>query len=401
MWLLLLLSLFLAWRYSKTSIDPDWAYFNLWGFTGSAYGKDFADCKTPIIHLWYLGLSKLVGKNIARVRFANHFLIGSVGALLYLLTGNFWGALAYTVLVNSGWLLAFHGNVGQIPAALIALSFVAPTPLAVVLWVLAVATEPKLLFSFIVLALVSGWQWVLSLVALGLFGLAALLFFQGRQWFKWLWESSVTIPARMAKNRKGDFYRAWMPWFTSNSVLYLAPWIGLGVIAKPDFWYWLPVLVYAVFIASGKIVRPNHLLPLVPFIAFSGLDFVWLLVAVDLLSSGFYLGDIWARFYPSMAELNDDARMVGEWIKDKAGSLYVNGLHSGIYIHANRPVLYNFAEQIEIREVAHERRKKMIDGWKEAPPDWVVVGRLPGFTFKPSGYQRKLAINDSVVYQKL
>jgi hypothetical protein len=394
--LLFAIALFTAWRYSKTSIDPDWAYFNLWGFTGSIYGRDFADCKTPLVHLWYLGLSKLVGRNIARVKFANHFLIGSVGALLYFITGDFMGALAYTVLVNSGWLLAFHGNVGQVPAALIALAFAYP-PLAPWLWIVSVLYEPKLIFSFVVYAVLSGWGFTVLLIPAGLLG---YLLFKDKQWFKWIWESSITIPMRMSKNRKGDFYKLFMPWFTSNSVLFLAPWLGLAVLAKPDFPYWLPALVYVLFIASGKVVRQNHFIPLIPFIAFSGMDYVLLLVMVDFASAGFYLGDIWLRFYPALADLNTEAEKAGEWLKEKTGTLYVNGIHSGIYIHALKPVPFGFAEQIEIREVAKERRATMIEEWKQSPPEWLVESRFPGMRLNTNGYKLMQTFGDNKIYKK-
>lgn len=394
---LLLISLFHAWRYSKTSMDPDWAYFNLWGFTGSVYGRDFADCKTPVIHLWYLGLSKMVGRNVARVKFANHFLLGSVGVVIYWMTGNYWGALTYTMLINSGWLLAFHGNVGQIAAACMALAFSSEyTVLRFAFWALAVLSEPKLLPSFVVVAFIEKWYWLAGIVVFS----PLLLLVIHERWFRWVWESSVTIPARMAKNRKGDFYKAWIPWFTSNGMLLLLPWLGLSILARPDPGYWLPALVYVVFIATGKIVRQNHLLPLVPFLAFSGMDFVWLLALVEFFSAGGYFGNIWARFYPALDELNADAEKIGAWLKDRPGTIYVNGIHSGIYIHALRAVLFGFAEQIEIREVAKERRKKMIEGWKLNPPDYVVDGRLQGVRFQPSGYQRVAVFGDNVIYKK-
>lgn len=395
--LLLSISLFHAWRYSKTSADPDWSYFNLWGFTGSAYGRDFADCKTPVIHLWYLALSKIVGRSIPRVKFANHFLIGSVGVLLYILTGNFSAALTYTVLINSGWLLAFHGNVSQLPAALIALAFVSPAPLAFALWVLAVLTEPKLIFSFAVYAAGAGWWFTVLLIPPGLLGYFLL---RDRQWFRFIWESSVTIPARMSKNRKGDFYKAWIPWFTSNGLLHILPWAGLAILAKPDLLYWLPALAYLAFIVSGKIVRQNHLIPLIPFIAFSGVNYVFLLAVVDFLSAGLYFGNIWSRFYPALDDLNEEAEKVGAWLKEKPGTVYVNGIHSGIYIHTLRPVPFGFAEQIEIREVAKERREEMVRLWKEAPPDWVVDGFMQGIKFRPSGYQRVAVIGENMIYKK-
>lgn len=395
---ILLISAFLAWRYSKTSVDPDWSYFNLWGFTGSVYGRDFADCKTPLVHLWYLGLSKLVGRNIARVRFANHFLVGSVGVLLYVLTGNFWGAVAYTVLVNSGWLLAYHGNVGQIPAALIAVALTVDTLPASLLWLLAVLYEPKLAPSFLVFVVLSGSYFALAVLAFMVF---FAYYHKDREPLKGIWESSVTIPLRMNKNRKGDFYKLFMPWFTSTSVLYLLPWLAFAIQAKPDVWYWLPALVYVVLIASGKVVRQNHFIPIIPFVAMSGLPFVPLLVVIDLVSNGFYLGNIWARHYPALDEINDTAEKIGAWFQGKPGTLYVNDIHSGVYIHTRKPVLYGFAEQIEIRETAHERRKVMIEGWKQNPPDWVVNGRFPGMSFKPVGYQRMAIVGDAIIYKKM
>lgn len=393
---LLAISLYHAWRYSKTSADPDWAYFNLYAFTGSLYGRDFADCKTPGVHIYYWLLSKVVGVDVKRIKFANHFLVGFVGVILYWMTGNFTNALAYTVLVNSGWLLAFHGNVGQVPAALIVLALVSPAPLAFVLWVLAVGFEPKLFFSLVVYAALAGWWFAVLLIPLGLLG----LLLKDTQWFRWLWESSVVIPARIGRTRNKE---TWFPWFTSNPVLYILPWLLLGVWSKPDLLYWLPVLAYVVFIALGKAVRSNHLIPLIPWLAFAGIspEFVIGLVIVDFISSGFYLGDMWLRYYPALGDLNETARATGEWLKDKAGTLYVNGIHSGIYIHARKPLCLGMTEQIEIREVAAERREDMRRRWKENPPDWVVTGDVPGIIFKPIGYRKTATVGATEIYRKI
>ncbi len=391
---LLLVSGFLAWRYSKTSVDPDWSYFNLYAFTGSLYGRDFADCKTPGVHVYYWLLSKLVGIDVKRIRFANHFLVGSVGALLYWMTGNFWSALAYTVLINSGWLLAFHGNVGQVPAGLIAIALVTPAPLALFLWLVAVAYEPKLVFSFAVYAVLSGWWITVLLIPIGLLGFAL---YKDKQWFKWLWESSVTIPARMSKARTME---TWVPWFTANPLLYVLPWIGLGVYFNPDFTYWLPALAYFVFICFGRAIRSNHLIPLIPWLTGLPPVFVAGLVAIDFISSGFYLGDIWTRYYPALGNINADAEAVGKWLKDKPGTLYVNSIHSGIYIYARKPLSLGMTEQIEIREVATERRTAMARRWRETPPNWVVCGDVPGIIFKPLGYTRAATIGENVIYKQ-
>jgi hypothetical protein len=391
---LLAVSLFHAWRYSKVSIDPDWSYFNLYAFTGSLYGRDFADCKTPGVHIYYWLLSKLVGVDVKRIRFANHFLVGSVGVVLYLMTGNFWSSLAYTVLINSGWLLAFHGNVGQVPAALMAIALVGHPAVSVVCWLLAVFYEPKLLPSFLVVVVLKGW-WFLS--PLPLIGLLVFALYKDKQWFKWIWESSVVIPARMAKARN---FETWVPWFTANPLLYILPWIGLGVYFKQDFFYWLPPLAYFVFICMGRAIRSNHLIPLIPWLLGLPPVFVAGLVAIDFISSGFYLGNIWARYYPALERINEEAQTAGEWLQDKAGTLYVNSIHSGIYIYARKPISLGMCEQIEIREVATERRTDMAKRWRETPPDWVVCGDVPGIVFKPIGYSRVASVGENVIYRK-
>lgn len=391
---LLSLSIFFAWRYSRTSADPDWAYFNLWGFTGSVYGHDFVDCKTPAIHLWYLALSKLVGKDIARVKFANHLLVGSVGVLVYLITGNLWNALIYTVMVNSGWLLAFHGNVGQIPAAMIVLAMSANhSILSPALWIVAVLFEPKLAPSFAILY----WKVALTLAPIGIL---AYLVLRNNQWFRWLWESSVVIPARIGVGRKGLY--EWMPWFTANTLMYSLPWLGLALFARPDVMYWLPAATFLLVTIAGRAVRQNHLLPLIPWIALSGMPplQIGLLCAADFIAGGFYFGNLWNRFYGALDEMNAEAEKIGSWLRDKSGTLYVNGIHSAIYIHARKKVSFGFAEQIEIRESAHERRAEMVRRWRECPPDWVVVGAAPGVNFTPNGYRARNQIGRNVIYQK-
>ena len=393
---LLALTVFLAWRYSRTSIDPDWAYFNLRTFTGARYGYDFADCKTPGVHWYYYALSKIVGANIARIRFANHLLVGSSGMALFALTANFPAALAFTLLVNSGWLLTFHGNVGQVPAALIAVALAFHHPAASVLWLAAAFYEPKLAPSFAVYAVLHGWWFLTLSIPLAV---AFYLSFRDRTWFKLFVESSLLIPARMAKNRSSE---TWIPWFTANPLLYVLPWIAAGTATKPDFLYWLPALVYLAFIATGRVIRPNHFIPLVPWLALSGLSLntVLVLVGIDVISSGLYLGNVWSRYYPALNDFNDEARKVGEWLRDKPGTIYVNGIHSGIYVHARKPVILGMTEQIEIREVAVERRNEMLQRWKKSPPDWVVAGEVPGIHFKAIGYMQAATIGSNVIYRK-
>jgi hypothetical protein len=127
---------------------------------------------------------------------------------------------------------------------------------------------------------------------------------------------------------------------------------------------------------------------------------VALLVAVDLVSSFGYLGDIWRRFYSGLQAVNEDARKVGEWLRDKPGRVWVNGLHSGIYIHARKPPIGGLAEQVEIRENAPERREKWRKAFKANPPEWVVDGYSPGWKFTGNGYSLVADTGISKIYKR-
>ena len=124
------------------------------------------------------------------------------------------------------------------------------------------------------------------------------------------------------------------------------------------------------------------------------------LALADFFSQGGYFGNFWARNYGALDDINDEAQKIGLWLKEKEGSLYVNGIHSGIYIHSGKPVSFGFAEQIEIRETAHERRKEMVRRWKENPPDWVVQGESPGVKFQPIGYRQVGTYGINKIYRK-
>jgi len=297
--LLLGVSAFVAYRYSKSEIDPDLALFNMAAFTGSWYGRDFIDCKPPAIHLWFWLLAKIVGKNIQRVRFAHHFLLGACGILVAYLTNSFWNGLAFTVLINSAWVYAFHGNVGQVPAVAVAIALVAPSGwIAVAALGLAVFFEPKLLLTLILIVALQGY-WIPALVYLA--AAAILLLLIPRQWLRWTWESSFTIPKRMGKLRvEHRLYADWVPWYSSQAMLYILPWVYLAVVARPEWQYWLPAVAYALMIGYSKVIRQNHMLPLVAWIVCAGISplAILALVALDFVSAGLYLGDIWLRHSP-------------------------------------------------------------------------------------------------------
>lgn len=399
--LLFAINLFYAWRYAPIDIDPDFALFSITGQTGAWYGRDYVDCKSPLVHIWFWLLSKIWG-SVYGVRFL-HFTITGLPGLIYThLTGDFWGGLAFVVLIHTGFLLTFHGNVGDIPAGLILLALVVQNPwVAFGLFSVAVIYEPKLIVALIAWGASGGFWWQsMAYLIVGIVGLGLLWYFK-HEWFEWLVEANLTIPKRMNKNRTG-LYR-WMPSFTANGMLYIGMWVAVAVIGKMDLVYWLPPLAFLLFMFSGHVVRPNHLIPLVPWLAASGLNPapVIALFGVDTVSAGFYLGDIWNRFYPGLRDVIKESRDIGEWLKEKSGLLWVNSIHSEIYTWSGKPPQYGMTEQIEIASVATERRKKMRVRLVKNPPDWVVV--QPGMMslqFESKGYHPVARSVNFVVYGK-
>lgn len=402
---LLLVSLYYAWRYSKIEIDPDWALFNMANFTGSLYGRDFCDVKTPAIHFYYWVIGKIVGKSVPKVLFTHHFIMGAMSIPFYLITGDFWASLALVVLINSGWILAMHGNVGQQPAILMLFALIVPNPWAgAALFILAVLFEPKMVLSFIAVMVIKQWYIPTAVISTVLIVVMLLFRYFRKDWWDWIWESSVSLPKQLQAARQGGAYlHKWMPWFTASGLIYVLPWLGLSVTAKPDYLYWLPAVLYILFIAYGRVIRPNHLIPLIPWIVLSGITPMHLaiLMLADFLSSGMYLGDIWMRFYNGLYAANIEAKELGEWLKNKAGSLYVNHYHTGIYIWAQKPVNYYMTEQAEIREFT-DRRAEMLKRWKENPADWVIFSPKAGINFNGAGY-KLVARNDTgtALFQKV
>jgi hypothetical protein len=385
---LILITIYVSWQYSKTDIDPDWAMFNLAGFTGSWYGRDFVDCKSPGVHIWYWLISKVVGADIAKVKFTNHFLVGIVSVVIYFMTGQFWAALAYLTLINSGWLMTFHGNVGQIPAALISIGMASGSKwLEGAMTFIATGYEPKLLFSFITIIVGYKLWYMIPIVII----LSIIVFFViPYDWYVWLIEGNLTIPKRMAKLRKDlKLYNNPMPWYTARGYLHILPWLLVGIYYKPNIMYWLPAFVYLILSHIGLAVRPNHLIILIPWVVFAGIpmEFVLGLVIIEWITSWFYIGDLWLRFYYGLADANKEAKRMGEFLRDKEGTMWVQDMHSGIYIYARKPIMYGLAEQIEIREVARERRDRMKLAWMNSPPDWVVAGGRVCMKFNGNGYK--------------
>jgi hypothetical protein len=403
MWWLLLfvgINLFYTWRYAGLNIDPDFALFNMAGQVGSWYGKDFVDCKSPLVHFWFWLLSK-VWPSVYGVRFLHHFITGVPGIIYTLITGDIWGGLAFIVMIHSGFLYAFHGNVGDIPAGLILIALAVGNPwIAVGLFCLAVLYEPKLIVAFLPWVALYGFWWQAgAALGLGLVAALAIWYFK-HPWWEILMEANIIIPKRMAKRRKG-VYR-WMPQFTAMAVLYLGAWVVASTFDGVDLFYFIPALIYFLFNFLGSVVRPNHLLPLVGFISASGIPpaLVVGLSVVDFAAAGFYFGDIWFRFYPGLRDVIQASKQAGEYLKDRDGTLWVSSMFSEIYIWAKKPILYGMTEQIEISQVANERRKIVRTRLANNPPRYIVEEPGYGLGFDKAGY-KPIAKNDYFIVYEL
>ena len=397
---LLLLNIFLSVRYAKLDVDPDFAAFTMWGITGAKYGKDFVDCKTPLVHLWFLLLSRIKCQ-IEALRGIHVFVTGLPALIYFAFTKDFAGALAFLVLVHSGWLLSFHGNIGDLPAGMIFIALFTPNPwLKVALLILATLYEPKLIVATGAVVVI-GAYWLPGLVLSGVVGVAlfCIWYFRHDVW-EWVVESSFTIPYRMTKYRKGLY--KWFPIATSIALLYITPWIIAGIFSRPDILYWTPPLLYVVLSFMGKIVRQNHFIPVIPWIALSGIkpEIVYALAVTDFLSAGFYFGDIWVRFYVGLAGLIKEAKSVGLWLRDKPGVLWVNTMHVEIYTVAKKKPAYGMMELVEVNHVAKERRSKMLRRIGATPPDWIVVANDTNIEYDYSPYSVVAKTLNFLVYKR-
>jgi len=381
--------------------------FNLWGFTGARFGEGFFDCKMPGIHLFYLLITKIVGKSVPRVRFMSTVVVSIPGIILYYMTGSFWIGLAFITMINSGWLLSFHGNVGQIPAGLMAISMVSHDPwLSIPLWLGSLFVESKAIVLMIPLFLFNGWYLQLG-IAFGIAGLVAILIrlLYPKVW-GYLWEANIVIAGRLRQYRinciknecvYGDNYMC-------SGLGHILPWVLIGVANKPDIAYWIPIAMYMALIFFGIAVRPNHFIVLIPWVILAGIPWqiVLALCAADVLSALGYWKHIWIRFYPAIHNMNYEGREIGLYLKDKPGTLWVNSMNTGIYVYAQKKPYNGFCEQVEMNDTVHERRKAWVEKWKENPPDWVVKGVGSGYKFEPRAGYKLVAKDDygNKIYQK-
>ena len=399
---LLILNSYVAWQYSKMPVESDFGIFAMWGMTGAVYGRDFVDCKSPGVHIWLMLLAK-IKRDIKLVRFLHFFVTGAPALVYYIVTHDTAGALAFLILVHSGWLYAFHGNVGDIPAGLIFLALITGNPwVFMALLIVATLYEPKLIIATGLMVLIKIQTVWLPILVYGvvIVAVVSLLYLKFRQTFDWIVESAYTIPKRMISSRKGLY--KFMPSFTSIPFMYILPWLFAGIYSKPELLYWLPAIVLIAFQFLGKVIRPNHLLPLAAWIAAAGIrpEIVIALAITDLLSSAMYTGNIWARFYPYCDAITRDAKQIGEWLKDKSGTLWVNSMWAQIYMYADKKPTYGMMEVVEVSDVATERRQLMVEKLVTTPPDWIVTDETARVGYDYNKYRNVAKINNFNVYKR-
>jgi len=293
--------------------------------------------------------------------------------------------------------------VGDIPAGLLFLALITGNTWAFIgLLVAATLYEPKLVVATSIMVLLRIQDvWLPSLVYGSVLAMsAAIVYYKYRQVFDWIVESAYTIPKRMIDSRKGLY--KFMPPYTAIPLMYILPWLFAGMFAKPEPLYWLPAIVLLAFQFVGKVIRPNHLLPLVAWIAAAGIrpEIVYSLATVDLLSSAGYTGNIWARFYPFLDKITRDSKRVGEWLSDKSGTLWVNSMWAQIYLYANKKPQYGMMEVVEVNSVAKERREVMLKALIKSPPDWIVLDDTAIVEYDYNKYRNVAKINNFNVYKR-
>lgn len=394
--LLAALGVYYAWALARCELDPDGGLFLLPACTGSWWGRDYVDCKSPAVHVWFWLLSRIVGSHERRIRVLHRLMLNGLALGLYAATGNPVYTLAVMVWANSGWLLAWHGNVGDVTVVLLAWGLAGHWWA----WPLAVLYEPKLAPSLVVAYALNGWwRQGLGLALTGAVAAGTVRWVWPQVW-AWLVEGLVTLPRAMVRRR--GVAHGWTPWYSAQPLLFALPWLVAGVWARPDLLYWLPALVYALVMGLGRVVRPMHLLPLGAWVALAGIGPAWVLAlaATDWVSGGLYLGSLWVRFYPGLAQAEIQARKVGRYLRDKPGSLWVNGMDTQIHVYSGKPVTLGMTQQLEMVGALPARTERFLRELKAHPPEWVVDGPNAYTAFNPRGYREVARTDDYRVYHK-
>ncbi len=361
MTLLSALNLWIAWRYSRLPLGQDEGLWMLWGFTGALPYRDYVDCKPPGIHLWLWFLSRLTGRNIALAKFLHFLVIGGFAIAAYILSGNMYTGLLFTALAQSAWLRAYHEWIEPLSGGFLLLAFLLNPWLATCSLAIVMLFNLKLGIPGVVLMILRGWWLQLAVAGLGgavLLGSWVLLWPNS---FRDVWYGSITVAYRMTQWRKQNGQHILPRWdeYFATPLLLVVPTLAAAILSRPDPVLWIPATVYVIINTLGRAWRPYHWIPLAAMAAVAAPPAAILVFLTEWVTNAVYLGDIIGRTRPQVARLQKIARSVGKKIRNMEGSLWVNNEYTQIYIYARkRPALSGLVEQVEIRHVVPERRRK-------------------------------------------
>lgn len=369
-WLIAALNLYVALRYMRQNIGPDEAIWLLWGVTGARPYYDFWDCKPPGIFLWMKLLGLITGGRWQWMKLLHHIAVG-VGCIgVYLYTGSLGAALLATAVLQSAWFFAFQSWIDAISGLFLLLMCVAPPWAAAIYAALACFFSVKsgppaaiVLFGygyFIPTAVVAGIGF-LAIAGLALVNMDLL---------RRIWYGTFEIPRRMAKHRIPLLWTNYL----ATPLLLVIPLVMLSIYAGISPVILLACASYAILNTFGRVWRSNHMLPLAMLAAClpsPGLAALYLLF--EMVSAGFYLGDVWVTVYPNIVGPLVTSRALGEELASQKGTLWVNNWWTQIYIYARKRPFYG-ARQMEITGIIEETVKPELQRVIDNPPDVIVLG---------------------------
>ena len=390
---IILINIYIAWRYSDQPIGPDEAHYAGWGILGAKPYKDYIDIKPPGIHLWMKLLAYITNGSLPAMKFIHHATIGLIMAYVYLFTGSIGAALMGTALSQSAWFYAYQSWGDALSGALILLGFVAPPWVALIAFGLALLVNYKLGPAGLIFMIFNGWWLQIGVAsALAVLVLGGMYIF-ARPTIKAIWYGSVTVAGRVKK------YRVWR----LNEFVRWPPYHGVALLlAIPalvvlfhygDLPVILAILSYLLLNGWGRVTRPPHWLPLSAAAAVLPPPEIGLLfLLVDMASTRFLtVRNIWAVTYPGIASEIIEAREIGRLIRKELGTdktLWVNTFHAQIYLYAGIFPRYGY-EFFEIRDVVPEFMQESRRKLRTDKPDIVVDGPFAA-KWNPEGYSIRL-----------
>lgn len=371
------LNAWVAWRYSRLPIGPDEGMWMLTGWTGARYGVDYVDCKPPGVHLWMALLARLTGRRVGAAKFLHHLTVGALAIAAYLLSGQLATGLMATALLQSAWLYAYQSWTDALGASLLLVAVLAPPAWMPAVLVVAVLFNVKMAVPGAVWVLLTPATWLpAALTGAGVAVIAGGLWMVRRDWLERVWFASVEVPRRMTILRQSQLRHVFVQWpqHLGVGLLLVTTSVVLTLGVNADWRLALVAGSYVAFNSWGGVWRPNHWLPLaVVAAATPTLPASLAVLAAEWVSMRAYTVNAWAVTYPELAPMLEQARALGERLREEEGALWVNTFNTQIYVYAGKRPVYD-VEQLEIRDVTPERRPARDKRLRLEPPATIVVG---------------------------